>query len=254
MGAFTAKASPPPKVEAPSKAVDWGGQSTQRPLAREMKGMYAGIEMSNYGAILPERRDWRGNDEVWDQGYAKRVCRKTSATPAISHPLKWVFRLSDRRNYAMQFIAIACLLAALLSGCASSSTPSPTVTAVPTATPTPTPNGSTQSNRVSSIEPAIKTNARHLAERFDEGGVEREYFLDRYVMVTGIATRVDTSDDAGRLVVVLEGTLGTSVLCERPGGFREPRELFRTAACGRPGCACGGPGERIEIGRRRCAR
>ena len=71
---------------------------------------------------------------------------------------------------------------------------------------------------------AVRVTALFLAESFDEGGAERAYFLDRYVIVTGIAVRADALNDRGRQVVVLEGASETSVLCERPQGFM-PREL-----------------------------
>ena len=44
------------------------------------------------------------------------------------------------------------------------------------------------------------------------------------MFVTGIAIRAERSNNRGRQVVVLEGTSGTSVLCERPRGYM-PREL-----------------------------
>ena len=123
------------------------------------------------------------------------------------------------------YIAVACLLVGLMSACVSSPTPSLTVTALPTATPTPTPVRGVDPNAAPATNRnAATTRARHLAERFDEGGVERAYFLDRYVIVTGTAVHADALKDRGRQVVVLEGTSGTRVLCERPRGFM-PREL-----------------------------
>ncbi len=123
------------------------------------------------------------------------------------------------------YIAVACLLVGLMSACVSSPTPSLTVTALPTATPTPTPVRGVDPNAAPATNRnAATTRARHLAERFDEGGVERAYFLDRYVIVTGTAVHADALKDRGRQVVVLEGTAGTRVLCERPRGFM-PREL-----------------------------
>ena len=75
-------------------------------------------------------------------------------------------------------------------------TPSLTVTALPTATPTPTPVRGVDPNAAPATNRnAATTRARHLAERFDEGGVERAYFLDRYVIVTGIAVRADALRD-----------------------------------------------------------
>ena len=121
------------------------------------------------------------------------------------------------------YIAVACLLIGLMSACVSPPTPSLTVTALPTATPTPTPVRGVDTNAAPATNRnAATTRARHLAERFDEGGVERAYFLDRYVIATGIAVHADALRDWQ--VVVLEGTSGTSVLCERPGGSM-PREL-----------------------------
>ena len=113
-----------------------------------------------------------------------------------------------------------------MSACVSPQAPSPTVTALPTAKPTPTPVGGVDPNAAPATDRnAATTPARHLAERFDEGGVERAYFVDRDVIVTGIAVRAVRSDALRNWqVVVLEGTSGTSVLCERPGGFM-PREL-----------------------------
>ena len=123
------------------------------------------------------------------------------------------------------YIAVACLLVGLMSACVSSPTPSLTVTALPTATPTPTPvERRRPESAPATNRNAATTRARHLAERFDEGGVERAYFLDRYVIVTGTAVHADALKDRGRQVVVLEGTAGTRVLCERPRGFM-PREL-----------------------------
>ena len=123
------------------------------------------------------------------------------------------------------YIATACLLVGLMSACASPQTPSPTVTALPTATPSPTPVGGIDPNAAPATNRrAATTPARHLAESYDEGGVERAYFFDRYVIVTGTAVHADALKDRGRQVVVLEGTSGTRVLCERPRGFM-PREL-----------------------------
>ena len=131
----------------------------------------------------------------------------------------------QKSQMRVAIVAAACLLIGLLSVCASPQTPSPTVTALPTATPSPTPVGGIDPNAAPATDRrAATTPARHLAESYDEGGVERAYFLDRYVIVTGIAIRADTLKDRGRQEVVLEGTSGTSVLCERPRGFM-PREL-----------------------------
>ena len=123
------------------------------------------------------------------------------------------------------YIATACLLVGLMSACASSQPPSPTITALPTATPSPTPVGGIDLNAALATDRhAATAPARHLAESYDEGGVERAYFLDRYVIVTGTAVHADVLKDRGRQVVVLEGTSGTRVLCERPRGSM-PREL-----------------------------
>ena len=123
------------------------------------------------------------------------------------------------------YIAVACLLVGPMSACVSPQTPSPTVTALPRATPTPTPVGGVDPNAAPATDRNAATAlAKHLAERFDEGGAERTYFLDRYVIVTGIAVRADASNDRRRQVVVLEGSSRTSVFCERPRG-RMPREL-----------------------------
>ncbi len=123
------------------------------------------------------------------------------------------------------YIATTCLLVGLMSACASPQTSSSTITALPTATPIPTPVGGIDPNAAPATDRhTASPTARHLAESYDEGGAERAYFLDRYVIVTGIAVRADVLKDRGRQVVVLEGTSETSVLCERPRGSM-PREL-----------------------------
>ena len=150
------------------------------------------------------------------------------------------------------YIAVACLLVGLMSACVSPQAPSPTVTALPTATPTPTPVGGVDPNAAPATDRNTATTpARHLPERFDEGGVERAYFVDQYVIVTGIAVRAVRSDALRDWqVVVLEGTSGTNVLCERPRGHAS--RAFGTPAFRRPTCACGRSGKRVAIRRGCC--
>ncbi len=115
------------------------------------------------------------------------------------------------------------MLVGLVSACVSPQTPRPTITSLPTATPSPAVVGGLDPSVAPATDRnAVTTQARHLAERFEEGGLERAYFLDRYVIVTGMAVR--TVALKNWQVVELEGAAGTSVLCERPLGFM-PREF-----------------------------
>ena len=128
--------------------------------------------------------------------------------------------LSDNLKDTMGSIFMISLLIGLLSACAPPQTPSPTVAVVPTATPGPKPVGGIDSNAAPDTDRhAANTTASRVAESFNEGGVHRAYFLNRYVIVTGTAVRVDVLKNRGRQSVMLEGTSGTSVLCERPRGF-----------------------------------
>ena len=148
---------------------------------------------------------------------------EASAAPNVLVPEKGAhLNLSDYRCSAILLSAMACLLIGLLPGCTTSSPPTP----IATATPTPTSIGGIDPNTVPGADRARKTNARHLADHISNGGVEGDYYLGRFVGVTGIAVRADISDGLGSQVVVLKGIVGTNILCELPGGFRGPREIY----------------------------
>ena len=66
--------------------------------------------------------------------------------------------------------------------------------------------------------------------------MERAYFLDRYVIVTGMAVRAVALKSLQ--VVELEGTAGTMCLVRKAAGLHAS-QAFGTATFRRPACACG---------------
>ena len=126
------------------------------------------------------------------------------------------------------FIAVACCLwAVIVSGCASdaaSGLPSVTTSAA---------LDRIDHDVAQPKERAIGITAGLLATGFDESAMWREAYGGRFLSVTGAIVRKGSSDsDMGGLLLELEGTQDSSVLCELPKGLNERRVTNRPLPSG----------------------